>query len=330
MASRSQVAIIGPPEHMDLPLWREVFSGWELLRLKTSRVYYGCGVPRGDKSAVVVVPGFLGADIYLTELHFWLRRMGYKPYFSRIGHNAQCPDVLLHRLIKTVNRAYADTGKPVHLIGHSFGGVLSRAVGRRHPDRVASVITLGSPFRGVRVNPWIVTAMKRVRQAQYLRGRKGKDCFTEACACGFLCTMRDDFPLSVRHTNIYTKTDGVVDWHICQEDNAQVDAEVHGTHVGLVWNPEVYTIISERLAAPLAEAQPRPAKAKPAPVAAKAKGETPKKRVARKKTPTKATSAAPKKARAASPTAAKTKKSAAPRKAGSTPKKRIARERVTT
>jgi len=280
MGTRSQVAVVGPPELMELPLWREVLSGWELVRLKASRVYYGCGVERGDKSAVVVVPGFLGADLYLLEMYGWLWRMGYTPYFSRIGHNAQCPDVLLHRLIKTVNQAYKDTGRPVHLIGHSFGGVLSRAVGRRHPDRVASIITLGSPFRGTRVNPWIMSAIKRVRQAQYWRGRKGKDCFTESCACGFLCTMRDGFPVSVRHTNVYTKTDGVVDWNVCREENEAVDVEVKGTHVGLVWNPEVYRIVAERLVHPVpvpkelqpeATSEPR-LKAAPAKKKAVAKG----------------------------------------------------------
>lgn len=248
MSTRTRVAVVESPSNLKLPLWRELFTGFEFLKLRTTGVYYGLNTAKGDKSAVVVVPGFMGTDLYLTELYLWLRRIGYQPYFSRVGHVAQCPDVLLHRLIRTVNRAYRETGRPVHLVGHSFGGVLSRAVASRCPDRVASIITLGSPFGGVRVNPWVMSAIDEVRKRQYKRGRKGKDCLTEGCACGFLCTVRDSFPKAIPHTNIYTKGDGVVDWNGCTEGNVCADVEVHGSHVGLVWNAEVYRVIAEKLA----------------------------------------------------------------------------------
>src|SRR5687768_14555146 len=108
------------------PILREVFWGVDWLSLRASRVYYGFGAPRGDGSAVVLIPGFLGTDYYLTELYLWLRRIGYKPYMSKIGWNADCLDKLGRRLIETVARAEAQTGKPVHLIGHSLGGILAR------------------------------------------------------------------------------------------------------------------------------------------------------------------------------------------------------------
>jgi poly(3-hydroxyalkanoate) synthetase len=199
---------------------------------------------------VVVVPGFLGADWYLFELYRWLKRMGYRPYFSRIGHNAQCPDVLTHRLLKTVNRAYTETGRRVHLIGHSFGGVLARGVATRKPDRVASVIMLGSPYRGVRVHGLVLRAIHQVRAFSQMVRRKGQDCLTDACACGFMCTMRNNFPETIPLTSIYTKSDGVVEWTSCVDGTSEVDVEVKGTHVGLVWNPDVYKIVAERLATP--------------------------------------------------------------------------------
>ena len=68
------------------------------------------GVPRGDKSAVIVVPGFLGTDNYLWEMNLWLRRTGYKPYMSRIGWNADCLHLLTERLAATIDKAYAATG----------------------------------------------------------------------------------------------------------------------------------------------------------------------------------------------------------------------------
>lgn len=247
MAPRGTVAVVETPQHVDIPLWREIFCGVEYVQLKTSPVYYGFGVPHGKGDAVVIVPGFLGNDWYLIEMYLWLQRMGYRPYFSRIGHNATCPDKLMHRLLNSVNRAYAETGRPVHLVGHSFGGVLSRGVAVRKPERIASVITMGSPFGGVRVNPWVLWAIAQVRKRTHRQGRQGKDCFTDSCACGFLCTMNSSFPSSIMQSCIYTKTDGVVDWNICLNNNKSTDFEVTGTHVGLAWNPQVYRLIAHRL-----------------------------------------------------------------------------------
>src|ERR1700751_182674 len=74
----------------DISPWTEALFAAEILLLHATPVYYGFGVPRGDGSAVVIIPGFLGTDLYLMELHAWLGGLGYKPFFSRIGINAQC------------------------------------------------------------------------------------------------------------------------------------------------------------------------------------------------------------------------------------------------
>ena len=90
----------------DTSLWTEAFFGAEILILHATPVYYDLGVPRGDGSAVIIIPGFLGTDLYLTELHAWLRRIGYRPYFSGIGINAECPNLLIQRrLNQTIEKA---------------------------------------------------------------------------------------------------------------------------------------------------------------------------------------------------------------------------------
>lgn len=242
-------------EPADLPIWREVWMGCDWLRLKASGVYYGLGVPHGDGSAVVVVPGFLGVDLYLTEMYGWLWRLGYKPYMSRIGQNAECPNLLIDHLLDTVGRAFEKTGKKVQLIGHSLGGVLARGAAVVHPELIRTVITLGSPYRGVRVHPWVLGTAELVRQRIYHRRHLfplGKpyeeDCYTSRCACGFACNWRNGFPDSVRQVAIYTKSDGIVDWKVCINNDLSTDVEVQGTHCGLAWNPEVYRIIAKRLA----------------------------------------------------------------------------------
>src|ERR1039457_3166490 len=98
------------------PIFSEPLCALEFLALRLSPVYRGSTIPRGDGSAVVIIPGLLGMDIHLFELHAWLRRIGYRPYYSGIGFAADCPDRLSRQLDPTIDRAYAETGRRVHLI----------------------------------------------------------------------------------------------------------------------------------------------------------------------------------------------------------------------
>lgn len=238
-------------EAVSLPIWLELLAGVEMLYLRLSPVYWGYGVPRGDGSGVVVVPGFLLTDLYLTEFRAWLRRIGYRPYGSGIGINAECPNLLIKRhLIDTVETAYAETGKKIHIVGHSLGGVLARAVASQMPDRVASVITLGAPFRGVSVHPMILRAVNLVRGQIHERNSEGvlPACYTGACTCNFLESLVLKLPRSVRRTAVYTKTDGIVDWKVCKTGHRANDFEVPGSHIGLVFNTAVYDLVARRLA----------------------------------------------------------------------------------
>ncbi len=229
-----------------MPIWRETLAGLDWLALRASPVFYGCGVPRGDGSAAVLVPGFLGTDWYLLEIYGWLRRVGYRPYLSRIGRNAECLELLSLRLLVTVEAARAETGHPVHLIGHSLGGMLARSMARRRPDLVASVVTLGSPFRGVRSHPLVLLAADRVREQ--VRREDRPDCYTGYCGCPAVASLGAPFPASIPQLAVYTKGDGIVDWRACVNEDPATNVEVPGTHVGLVANPEAYRAIARHLA----------------------------------------------------------------------------------
>jgi pimeloyl-ACP methyl ester carboxylesterase len=222
------------------------------LALRASPVYYGVGVPRGNGDPVIVIPGFLGSDTYLMEMYNWLRRIGYTPYYSRIGRNAECPDVLRERLFATIDEAQIETGAEVRLIGHSLGGLLARSAAQERPDQVKQVICLASPFNDIRVHPMVLAA------AEFVRGRiKGqrkaevneqkRDCYTGSCTCAFATSLRADLPKSVQRAAIYTETDGVVDWQSCVEDEEELNTKVNGTHSGLAFNPQVYRRIAKLL-----------------------------------------------------------------------------------
>jgi len=238
---------------VDLPFWQEGLFGVEILLLHAAPVYFGFGVPRGDDSGVVIIPGFLGRDVYLVEMFAWLRRIGYRPYFSGIGLNADCPNLLIRRhLNETIEQAWSETGGRVHLLGHSLGGLLARSAAADRPGQVASVITLGSPFRGRVVHPNVHREVERVRQRILLnRGNSVlPDCYTGRCTCSFLSSLRRDLPPSVAETAVYSRTDGIVDWRYCVTGNPEDDFGVTGTHIGLAFNQAAYRIIASRLAKP--------------------------------------------------------------------------------
>ena len=230
-----------------VPIWLEALAPMDWISLRLSAVYCGTGIPHGAGAPVVLVPGFLASDWYLLEMFHWLRRIGYRPYLSRIGRNADCLDVLVGRLFETIEGAKAETGRPVHLIGHSLGGMLSRSAALRRPAAVASVITLGSPFRGIRPHPLVLQATRIVR-SRTQRQRQRPDCFTTTCGCETVASMQSAPPTSIPQLAVYTKSDGIVDWRMCMNDDPAMDVEVAGTHIGLAFNPAVYRLIATRLA----------------------------------------------------------------------------------
>ncbi len=231
--------------------WHESLFGIDLLMLHASPAYYGSGVPRGDGSAVILIPGFMHSDVYLVVLYAWLKRLGYRPYYSGIDLNAECPDLLIkHQLNELVNEAREETGKKVHLIGHSLGGVIARSMATQKPAAIASVITLGSPFLGVVLQRELLREKEIVRR--YIQSRHSKtvspECYTERCKCDFMRALRRGLPGRVPYTAIFTKSDGVIDWRSCLTGDGEIDVEVGGTHAGLAFNANAYHTIACRLA----------------------------------------------------------------------------------
>ena len=240
-----------PEGEADLPIWKEALFGAELLLLHASPVYYGLGVPPGDGSAVVLIPGFLGSDVYMAHLSSWLSRVGYRPYLSGIHLNAECPNLLIkYRLAEIIDKALRETRRKIHLIGHSLGGIMARSIAVQQPRDIASVIALASPFRGKVLHRSLMQATAAVRE-QVIK-EHGKEvlpeCYTARCTCEFVSSLICKMATPVKETAIYTRDDGFVDWRYCRTGNPDNDFEVAGTHIGMVFNPSVYSLVATRLA----------------------------------------------------------------------------------
>lgn len=248
----------GPTSRLDeqertawTPLWHEMFAPVEWLALMRSPVHRGAAVPRGDGAPVVLVHGFLTEGSYLVPLRAWLDRVGYRARIADIGWNADCPDVLTGRLLGVLRTARDETGARVHLIGHSLGGLLARAATLRDPSLVASVATLGTPYRGMRVNGVLRLAAGVVRSR--IHANRGPSvepqCFTLRCSCDTVRSLQRPLPPELPQLAIGATHDGFVDWRYCIDAETNPSLTVRASHIGLVVNADVYDALAHHLAA---------------------------------------------------------------------------------
>lgn len=121
------------------------------LRWKSMRPVHAVEGGVGKGRPVIVIPGFLATDHSTTIMRRTLRAAGYRVYGWGLGINMGAREDLFERIEVQFERA-ARRG-PVTVIGWSLGGLYAREIAKRQPDKVAKVITLGSPFSGdVRAN----------------------------------------------------------------------------------------------------------------------------------------------------------------------------------
>ena len=220
----------------------------ELARLLADPVFRGVGVPRGDGTPVLVIPGFLAGDVSLAVMRDWLERLGYEPAASGITMNVDCSERAMVRLDARLGELYERTGRPVALLGHSRGAHFAKALAHWRPERTAGVISLGagldSPFDISVPTKAAVAAVRAVHQ-RLDHGRAG--CMTVSCGCPFAQHYAAPFPAQIPLTSIYSREDGVVWWEACVVPYAR-NVEVTGSHVGLAANRKAYSAIAEALA----------------------------------------------------------------------------------
>ena len=223
----------------------------ELARLMVDPVYRGSGVPRGDGSAVLAIPGFMAGDSSLSVMRDWLRRIGYDARSSGISANIDCSDRAVDRLEERLEEIWAQSGAKVALVGHSRGAHFAKALAHRRPDRVSKVISLGAglntPFD---ISEPTKAAIAAVRSVHALTDKRLRThgCFTAQCTCKFTRDYTGEFPSTVPLTSIYSRGDGVVRWRAAVVPYANC-VEVTGSHVGLAFNRKAYRAVAEALAA---------------------------------------------------------------------------------
>ena len=109
----------------------EALALQEYIELQQDPVFQGAGLPRGDGTRVVVLPGLFANDLYLSAIRVWLSRIGYQPITSDILWNVGCPKRLLSGVTDKVTKLLQDEPSPIAILGHSRGGLLAKALASR-------------------------------------------------------------------------------------------------------------------------------------------------------------------------------------------------------
>ena len=196
-------------------------------------------LPRGRGASVMILPGYGANESSTAVLQGFLRMLGYRSVHWGLGRNTGNLARLMPRVLERIDEILAASGSAdteLHLLGWSLGGYIAREAARECPQKIRSVITLGSPVVG---GPKYTTVAARYR-------RRGHD----LDELERMVDARYDRPLAVPVTAIYSKTDGIVAWEACIDRRSPgiEHVEVRTTHIGLGFCPEVYRIIAERLA----------------------------------------------------------------------------------
>lgn len=235
---------------MRIPIWGEARFAVEHAALRRHPVFRGDGVAPGDGAPVLLVPGFLAGDVSLGVMAAWLKRIGYRPCRAGIRANVDCTSRALERLEGQLERFAERHGRSVTIIGQSRGGSLARILAVRRPELVTSVVCLGSPV----LDPLAVHPFVRAQvEAVALLGSLGiRGLFSHACQSGPCCRQaREDatapWPAQIAFTSVYSRSDGIVDWHACLDPDAR-HVEVRSSHIGMSVNPAVFEIVAEALA----------------------------------------------------------------------------------
>jgi len=191
---------------------------------------------KGQGEPVIVLPGFMGDDSSTLVLRGYLNSIGYKAVGWGLGVNRKPMLSLLPLLQILLDQMLDEHGQKVRLVGWSRGGILARELARDTPEKIAKVITIGSPVKGG------VAASSIGALVQQTTG-------LSSAAMSSLLRDRQKVDIEVPIRSIFSKLDGVVSWQACIDDvNSDVENfEITGSHVGMGTNVDVFRLLPKLL-----------------------------------------------------------------------------------
>lgn len=192
--------------------------------------------PKGKGETILVLPGYATDDNITFPLRKYLEFIGYKPRGWEIGTNHGHVPSLLSDIQTLVTEIFNSTGEKIILIGWSLGGYLAREIARDNPDKIESIISIGSPIFG---------GPKYTSIGNYYAERQNIDLDQLEQEID----ERFQIPIKQPGLSIYSKKDNVVSWQASIDNFSPniKNIEMDATHLGLILNPEVYFEIAKFL-----------------------------------------------------------------------------------
>jgi pimeloyl-ACP methyl ester carboxylesterase len=212
------------------------------LEYASMRFMNKAALPLGDGHPVVIFPGLAADQRSIGPLKDFCEQLGYVSHDWGRGFNTGPQgdvDAWIAELAQHVRELTGAHRQPVSLIGWSLGGIYAREVAKKLEGRVRQVITIGTPFAGSAAQTNVSWVYRLVN---------GQPPVLDDSLMARLRTAPD-----VPTTSIFSRSDGVVAWEACIQGGDAPhteNIEVDGSHCGLGWNPEVLSIIADRLRQP--------------------------------------------------------------------------------
>jgi triacylglycerol lipase len=230
---------------------RESLTFVDVGALLIDPVFYGVRVAPGDGKLVVIIPGFLGNDFYLQPLHNWLRRIGYTPLRSGLSLSAGCMQRSRAGVQAEIDRHLDGSAHSVALIGHSRGGALAWAIAAQMQEQVSHLVMLGAPIPTFQRS--VESGERKIRLGQMtqmllqankaLRRVLDPHCSFPSCECTYVKDVELALSPATSLLWIYGRNDLVVPQEAQMTEGQRID--VPASHVGLVYNPEVYRTLGQ-------------------------------------------------------------------------------------
>jgi len=235
-------------------MMREMTLWVDFAALLADPVFYGMRVPRGDGKLVVLIPGFMGNDLYLMPMLNWLARIGYTPVRSSLNLSAGCMHRSCLEVKAQIDRHLSRKPRQVALIGHSRGGAVAWALASQMQEQVSHLVLLGAGLPGFQRS--VESGTHNLRLGGLTRmllhanklSRRMLDphCLFPSCECPFSYHAENPLNPATRLISVYGSDDLVI-----PEGAKMVEGEIihiRTAHVGLVYHPEVYKILGRFLA----------------------------------------------------------------------------------
>ena len=187
----------------------------------------------GEGRPVLVIPGFLASDTSTRPLRLGLRQAGFRAHGWERGRNLGLDDSIFDIIDARVR--HISRGQPVSLVGWSLGGLVAREYAKLMPERVARVVTLGSPIAGdprQNNNVW--------RLYEWVAGHP-------VDAPPIECSLAEKPPVDT--VAIWSRRDGIVAAEsACALGCADRSIEVRCGHMEMVFAPEAIRTVVRALA----------------------------------------------------------------------------------